>query len=246
MPRLKRTAPVRHWNGLFGPPPDAPSSDGGAPPSTDPRPPASGVARGVEMGYRVIDEYMRQGEAFARSNGSSRSAGGPPLMDPRKLTERMVEYASDLASTWLEFVQATMPPASKTPVAQPARTDPGGFDIGLGPSHGGNAEPSRVATPATAAPWRTSIEIASKRRAEVTLDLEPDDDGAPLCAHDLRARDPEIPRIPGVTVVASGSDRRVLVRIHVPDDQPAATYTGVIVEDASNLPKGTLTVRILE
>ncbi len=246
MPRLRRTGPVRNWDGLFGSPRDAKPPVGGPPPEPGHRPPASSVTRGVDLGYRVIEEYMRQGEAFARSNGSTRGTSAPSAADPRKLTERMVEYASDLAAAWLEFVQMTMPapPASQTS-PRPA-TEPGGFDIGrAAPTP---ADPAAVRTEAYVPelPWGTSIEMASKRRVEVTLDLKPEAGGALLRAHDLRARDPEIPRIRGISVTASAPDRRVLLRIDVPDDQPPGTYTGVIVEDASNLPRGTLAVRIFE
>jgi hypothetical protein len=246
MPRLRRTGPIRNWGGLFGAPRDASTTDGATPSPPGPTPPATAVARGVDLGYRVIEEYMRQGEAFARANGSARSPGSPAAMDPRKLTERMVEYASDLASTWLEFVQATMPPASTGAAAARTRADPGGFDIGGAAQPRGESPNPAPETRASGLPWRTSIEIASRRRAEVTLDLARDIGDAPLCAHDLRARDPEIPRIRGITVLASPSDHRVLVRISVPDDQPPSIYTGVIVEDASNRPLGTLSVRIFE
>lgn len=245
MPRLKRTGPVRNWDGLFGSPREATGADDRPASAPGPGGPASAVPRGVDMGYRVIEEYMRQGEAFARSNGSSRWPGSSPAGDPRKLTERMVEYASDLAAAWLELVQTTMPPAGPGPAPPRASADPGGFDIGQSTTRGGESGSPRVETQAPAVPWRTSIEIASKRRVEVTVDLSPDG-AASLRAHDLRARDADIPRIRDILVVASAPDHRVLLRISVPDDQPPATYTGVIVEDESNLPQGTLSVRVFE
>jgi hypothetical protein len=35
------------------------------------------------------------------------------------------------------------------------------------------------------------------------------------------------------------------LRIDVPDTQPAGTYTGVVVDSASNEPRGVVSVRLL-
>jgi hypothetical protein len=245
MPQPKRTGPIRSVDGLFGPP--RPPSDNGPPQAGSVRESASStVSRGVELGYRVIGEYMRQGEAFARSNGSRPPEGDPASSDPRKLTERMVEHASELATAWLEFVQTTLvgvPPAGSRGDA--GAHDPGAFDLG-GPPSPATASSPRTVPQAPSPPRRISIEIASKRRAEVTVDLHPEAGVAPIVAHDLRARDPELPRIRGVTIGPSGTSDRVLVRIAVPDDQPAATYTGLVVDDATNLPRGSVSVRVFD
>jgi hypothetical protein len=246
MPPPKRTGPIRSVDGLFGPP-HPPSDNGPAQAGSGRESASSTVSRGVELGYRVIGEYMRQGEAFARSNGSRPSEGDPVSSDPRKLTERMVEHASELATAWLEFVQTTLVGAPPAPGSrgEAGAQDPGAFDLG-GPPAAATAAPPRTVPRAPSAPRRISIEIASKRRAEVTVDLHPEAGVAPLVAHDLRARDPDLPRIHGVTIGPPGTSDRVLVRIAVPDDQPAATYTGLVVDDATNLPCGSVSVRVFD
>jgi hypothetical protein len=138
-----------------------------------------------------------------------------------------------------------------------------------GPSNGhastpanGSAKQPLAAAPAAAAPAREpaahadardtaqptfalAIDLASKKRAEVTLDLKP---GAPtaLSAHELRAADPNLPRIGPVVIEMQPDQQRVVVRIRVPDTQPAAIYNALILDDATNLPRGTLTVRIAD
>src|SRR6478609_7917662 len=56
-PELPRAEPIRSWAGLFGP--------GGR--SGSARSAVDSVQRGVEVGYRVIDEYMKQGASMAGS-----------------------------------------------------------------------------------------------------------------------------------------------------------------------------------
>jgi hypothetical protein len=259
-PQLDRSAPLRNLDGIFGARRSSVASgrngslNGGTPAGGDT------VSRGVDVGYQVINEYMRQGEAFARAAWWQRPSGGPaesrPGPDPQRLTERMFQYASDLASTWLEYVQATLgqgplaTPRSPIPAASPqTTTDVGGFDI--------DREEPRSSKPAAAAKSETdhttvpsvpavSIEITSNRRTEITVDLKPGSAEATLSVHDLRAKDPALPRISGVKIETNPTENRVTVRIEVPDDRSPATYTGLVVDEVSNLPKGTLSVRLYE
>jgi hypothetical protein len=254
-PELDRFGPIRGFGGVWGPPRDGtvPAEN---PPKGDTSSP-SAVSRAVELGYSVIEEYIRQGQAFARGAGSQRGPEGPVAPDPRRLTERMYQYASDLAAVWLEYAQITTgqtslrgtPPGS-APGARPAAPHVGGFDIGSDPAP---AHPSGPPPSGAGAPERTSLEapgvsidIVSKRRAEVTVELKPGSAQAVLSAHDLRLRDPQLPRISGVTVDPKPSENRVVVRLEVPDDRPAGTYTGLIVDAVTNLPQGTLSLRVFE
>jgi hypothetical protein len=192
------------------------------------------------MGYRVIDQYIRQGQTFAQAGWPSRSSAASPL-DPQKLTERMFQYASDLAGVWLEYAQAVgqapVPPGSEGPArAAPAAPHVGGFDIGS-PSRADRASP---------VPPRVSIDVVASQRVELSVDLRPGAARCTLRVFDLRALDPELPRISGVTIEATPEDDRVLVRLELPEGQPAGVYTGVIVDHASHLPHGTLSVRVFE
>jgi hypothetical protein len=247
-PELDRFGPIRRFGGALGS-----IGDGGG--SAEGRPgrdaSTSGtVSRAVELGYSVIEEYIRQGQAFARTAGPQRGPGEPSAPDPRRLTERMYQYASDLAAVWLEYAQTTMsqapPPgaSSAAPGSRPAAPHVGGFDIGS------ETAPARSSTGPDATgrpsldPPGVSVDIVSTRRVEVTVELKPGSVHGALCAHDLRPGDPQLPRISGVTIDPVPSENRVIVRLKVPDDRPAATYTGLIVDAVSNLPQGTLSVRV--
>ena len=69
-PKAGRSEPVRNWETLFGPPADGPEApDGrsraGVGDASNP------VAKGVELGYRVMDEYVRrQGQRAAGLRGA--------------------------------------------------------------------------------------------------------------------------------------------------------------------------------
>jgi hypothetical protein len=228
------------------------------------------VSRGADLGYQVIEEYMRQGQAFARATWApympqERREG----VDARALTERMFQYASDFANVFMQYMELMTASGARGGAARaPAeRGVPGaglgGFDLGTRPAapppseprasggrpSGGRPvveKPSPDGTMAETARTPVSIEIASKRRAKVNVDLRRPVANGSLCAHDLRARNPSFPRITGVSIETTPQTGEVLVKIAVPEEQPAATYTGVIVDEVTNVPLGTLTVQILE
>lgn len=241
-PELERSEPRRSFSGAFGPSPPA----------------AEGVARGVDLGYRVIDDYLRQGQNFARTL-FDRGTPDASASDPQRLAERMLHYASDLAAAWFEYVRvvgsgaATCPPETgfgcvvpgAVSAAATGRADP--FDIEPPPA--GSPIDATAVSPAPTAPepasgTRIALTLASKQPAEVVIDLKPGSAGSQLSAHDLRARDPALPRISGVLVASDAQSDLVTIEIQVPDDQPAAAYHGIILDEATNLPRGTLSLRV--
>jgi len=257
-PPLDRYEPIRTFGGVFGPPiAGAPST---ASQATGEAPSGDAVSRGVDLGYRVIEEYMRQGQAFAKSVWPAAAGDSPAPRDPQRLMEKVYQYASDLASVWLEYAQTTMgqmPLSPPMPFAPPSTSRAraseappvGGFDIG---SHSESKPDQNARAAQVEARERHSLEtpsvsvdILSKGRAEVTVELKPGSPKAELAVHDLRAGNAKLPRISGVTVQGHASENRVLVRLKLPDDQPAGTYSGLIVDNKSNLPMGMLSVRVL-
>lgn len=233
-PELDREGPVRHFGGVF--------ADRG-------QPPADPSSRGVELGYRVIEEYLRQGQAFARAVRPP-SAGSPfPGGDPRKLTERMMQTASDLAAMWLDYAQGV---AATAPTPRDPASTMGGFDVGGGPPESAPRAPngSAAAAPAVADASRdetrlaptVTIDVASSRRAEVTVELRSGSASADLVAHDLRAAATERPRLRGVRVEQDPAANHVTIRFDVPEDLPADTYVGMVVDATTSLQLGTITV----
>lgn len=298
-PEPERTGPVRNWSTVFGPVPLSPPTPhaapypgvGGGPPGAASAPrgaaPVDPVSRGVEAGYRVIDEYLRQGQAAARAVWSPffPQAGAAPPREaregervnpwtgaaapwgaaapvPDELQQRMgsmLRVATDLAMMWMDFVGAgaLVPPVARAdsaqaPSAPPRQAVAGPFTAGTVSSApvAQRAEPAPQAAPAPApAPARDedrtliTIEVASSRRVEVSVDLRPRSSGLSLVAHDLRPGTGDA-RIGGVRVEADAAQDHVTFRIAVSDDLPPGVYVGAIVDEASQIPRGALSVRV--
>ena len=236
-PKLERTQPIRSWSGLFGGAPPAGTRDGAGP--------ASGaslndvVARSVDLGYRVVEEYIRQGQkAAARLSGGSYGAEAAAT-DVQDAAARMAQQASDFTTMWAEFMGVAAwggmgrggafggGPVVTDPAPEPARE-------------------RRSDPPAETAPDRGSmrLEILSRRATEVQLDLRTQATGT-LVVQGLRAVDPEKPKLADVVLRPATRDDPATVRVRVPDDQPSGVYRGLIVEEETSRLVGSLTVRIL-
>src|SRR5262245_3965033 len=114
-PKLQRDRPIRNWSASFGL---------GAMPAaaTDNRkraevPAEDVVARAVELGYRVVDEYIRQGQRVAQRL-SEPSRAGTVLGDMQDMSSRMAQFAAEWAGLWVDFAQRL---ATGTGVTPPGR-----------------------------------------------------------------------------------------------------------------------------
>ena len=222
-PHPERTRPIRAWSTLFG----SAESDGGSLGDV--------VSRSVDLGYRVVDDYIRQGQRAAQR--FSERAYGPEAMvsDAQEMAGRMTQYASELMGVWLEFMDA----ASNAGAARRTAS-------GNGASSGTSSAPiTREHLPAERVPVR--IEIASRRPTEVEIDLRPSRAGAPLLLHGLRAADPSTPRLTDVALQPPrAADEPWRLRVSVPDSHPAGLYSGVIVDERTSMTVGTVRVRVIE
>lgn len=242
-PKLERTQPIRQWATLFegaaGEPP--PPADGAAP---DGPPAADGSAtlgdmltRSVQIGYRVVDEYVRQGQKAA-----SRFSRGPAATDGltgdlQDFNVRMMQHASELFGVWFDFVDryvagGLVSRPSGVPGAAPA-----------GPAHGSGGTPEPAAAPA-ADRARVRVEVVSPWPTEVTVDLRPGAGGTLLIVQALRAVEPEKPRLEGIVFECATADAPPCLRVRVPATQPAGVYHGVLVDAQTSVPAGTVSVRV--
>ena len=212
------------------------------------------VALGVRLGYRVIEEQILLGQKLARrlgrkgsqavgggaaapapdaSAGAAAGAGGGPhgAVAPGEvgeLIDRVVHLYKDLGALCFDAVETL----ARNPVlrAGVARLAPG-------------AAPAPAAHAEAVAGGGFALDIRCSRRTQVTLDLR--QRGGVLLVHALHAADPAIPPLGGVRIEPAGPAGQPLLQLHIADTQPAATYTGVVVDGASNEPRGTLVVRVL-
>jgi hypothetical protein len=241
-PKLDRTQPIRQWANLFegpaGSPP--PPADGTAPDG----PAEHGTAtlgdmltRSVEIGYRVVDEYVRQGQKAA-----SRLSRGPAATDGltgdlQDFNVRMMQHASELFGVWFDFVDryvagGLVPRPSGAPSATPA-----------GAANGDEGTREPVSPPAVDRA-RVRVEVVSPWPTEVTVDLRAGAGGTPLVVQSLHAVEPEKPRLEGIVFECATADAPPCLRVRVPGTQPAGVYHGMLVDAQTSVPAGTVSVRV--
>lgn len=223
-PPLPRTTPIRTWTSLFTATPTG-ATNGDAPsPADAPGDLGTVIARSVELAYRVMDDYVQQGQRAAERMAGR--AYGPEawVTDAQDASARVARYASDVMGLWLDAfdgVRGGTPPASPAPA----------------PANGGPPpEP-------TGAPWLV-IEVLASQPAAVTLDLRPAAGAGPLIVHALRDAEVEKPPLRDVRVEPAAGDGPSRVCVRVPPGQPAGTYHGLVVDEATNRPVGSVSVRL--
>lgn len=190
------------------------------------------VSEGVAVGYRVIEEQISQGKRVAEQ--ISQASYGPAAMtgDVREATERLVRYSADLVALWMEFVNASLANGDLLRTLSAAWPQPG---AGAAPG-----------TPAAGAPTAFDIEIASTRPVRVSVDLKPGAAGRCLATHGLRALESEKPPLTEIAFATERAGGPAVLRLRVPEGQPAGLYTGVVIDQQSGEPLGTLTARLAE
>jgi len=217
-PALDRTEPIRAWSALLRGP-------GGSFNDV--------VARSVDLGYRVVDEYIRQGQQAAERFSGRGYAPETVTADVQELGARMAQYTSDFFGLWVEVMQAMLSGGTPRAAAAPHN----GAAPGAPAPHGAAPDGPRTSPP------RVRVEIASLRPAEVVLDLRPEATGRRLVVPALRTLEPDRAKLEGVVVEADPGDA-IRVRMRIPDELPAGTYNGVIVDDETSRPLGTVSVRV--
>ena len=238
-PEPDRTDPIRSgWLDLFGISTGSRQNDGqassengqGKPLSSDP------VTRAVELGYRVVDDYLRQGQQVARSISDRGRSPLPLTGDVQDLMTRWFQYTSELTEVWFQLVglaaSGQMPRGAAGP-AEPAPPTTADGSGSAGTDPGAPPESARVA-----------VAVLCGRPVEVTVDLRPIPAEHTICVHDLRAVDPDKPRISDVAVERVADGGGLQLRIQIPDDQPSGTYSGLVLNEDTSLPAGTVAVRI--
>jgi len=131
-PPLERSEPIRNWSTLLG---GAAAGGEGAQLNDV-------IGRSVDLGYRVIDAYVRQGQRAAERLGGGVAETASVTGDLQELSVRMAQYASELVGLWFQAMDAALmrpglrsgdgaPPAS-SPTRDPAPAPPGGEPSGCG------------------------------------------------------------------------------------------------------------------
>ncbi len=224
----RRGQPIRnatHHLGMGEASAQEPRQPDGAAPSFD-----KIVSDAVGLGYQVIDEQIRQGRAAAERLRAGDCPLDVPPSDASALIERTIELSKGLAATWLDLLSAL-----GTAVQQARPTQ-------AGPSR----PPSTAGTPRSPSIMTiTDYEVKCNRQAEVSIHLHTVSTGFIPAVLPLHAADPAIRPLSDVFITPSQDKRRPMLNIPVPDGQQPGTYSGAIVDAATNEPGGMLIVRIL-
>jgi hypothetical protein len=237
-PEVERIEPSRSWAGALAPGADpirtgrdalpAPTDD---PSSTSAR--DSGY-EAVNSAYRVIDEYMRQGQRFAEEFWLPTADGSAAAPQFPRMLERFLRSAGDMGTAWIEMMTAG---AKQGPPDVGPRGTAGPFAAGHRPEH-----PSAPPAQDRAAQQNFSIAVQSVRPVRVSIDAVTtlvDIDVYPLMASDRT-----LPPITIPPVEIDPEDGRALVRVVIPADQPCGVYHGVLLDRRTQRPGGTISVRI--
>lgn len=232
-PEPERTEPLRHWSHLYRAPeswqPDGTGAEPppGAAPANDAW--SDVVADGVAVGYRVIEEQIRQGQRVAEQIGSASYGAAAMSGDVREAGERLVRFSADLVALWMDFVNTTM----------------ANGDLMRGMTAAW-APPGAAAAPASAPPAAAAVtvEVQSSRPLRVSVELKPGGERRALATHGLRALEPDKPALDDVAFVADRDSAGPVLRLRVPDGHPPGVYSGVVLDAQSGEPLGTLTARL--
>jgi hypothetical protein len=190
------------------------------------------------MGYRVVDEYMKQGasvaNAFSNPSRSRPAAGVGPGSEPdlSKMTERMMQYASDFTSLWYDAMGMMMGTMSQQ--ARPHASSRPNSD----------GSPASGSSPGILGHSRIILDVKSALAAEVIVALDEPVFAGSLSVEGLKPRAGK-GAIEGASVEPSSESQGPLkVRVHVAPSVPPGRYTGAILDTASGKPVGRLTVTL--
>lgn len=246
-PTPERDGPLRSLSTLFA------SPVGRKPPASDPQPDSErntdvgrAVTDSVGLGYRVIDEYIRQGQQAAKGfnpSGFDSRAAAPD--DASQMSQRLMQYGWDFAGLWFEtwskMTANGAMPASPFAARDDDRPPPGN----AGGTAAARPAPASAVTPPAAASGvrdRVIVSVSCDRPTTTALEVRPGA-GAALVVHALRAEGHEAPPIRDITMNCQ-DDGTLGVRIAIDPDQPSGVYNAMILDQATNLPRGTLSVVI--
>lgn len=212
-PSLPRREPHRAWSGANG--------TAGA---------ADIVSRAVDLGYRVVDEYIRQGQRAAEQLGARAPVADAMGRDVQELAVRMAQYTSDAFVLWLELMNAALGTSARANGHATAPATPHGWES--------------VASAPADRPLRVRLDVTGPGAVEATLDLAPEASRRPLTVQALRAADPAKPRLTEVRVVAGDGEEPATLVVRIPDDQPPDLYSGVVVDAETGRLAGTVAIRV--
>lgn len=237
-PKLERDRPRREWSTLFG---AAPPPAGGPEAAERQRAPSSQnpLSDAVELGYRVIDDYLKQGQQAAQAFGGAAPRVGPNGAPPfgaaddlQQLAQRVMQYGWDFAGLWFEMWSRMGGPAA-WPAAAP------GF-----PGVPGTPAPAPAAGSGARSPHTAlAVSVDSPLPTTTYVELQPGS-YRELVIHALRPEEQQGEPIQQVKLEQGLPDGALTVHVKIDAAQQPGSYRAPIIDAATNLPVGYLSVRL--
>lgn len=192
------------------------------------------VSRAVELGYKVIEEQIQQGQKLAEQlaagnidptllNGNAADIGG-----------RVLRFYSDIGALWYEMVESML-------------RKPGMSDLFANLMPGTGQQVNGSANNGTTN-GRSDIHVeiisAGPTGARVSVDLHSDCDIESMQAQSLHSRDANKQPLSDVHLIPPSEGWSPTVRVTIPEGQPAGIYSGLILAATTDEPVGTVCVHI--
>jgi hypothetical protein len=220
-PRLARTTPIRNartlLKGDFATPKTG-ESDGSL---TDT------LTQSVKLGYSVINDQIERGRKLAEQMGR-RSNGGGLNGGIADIGQRILNFSNDLGALYIDLMEMMM--RLPKDVDSLRRFDGNGSGHEGGSSHRASAH--------------IAVDIQGRKHSRVTLDLRGESGAGKLVIPALYPLNSSGAPLTDIAVERTGDNGPTTLRIKIPDDQPAGTYTGVAVDGTTNEPRGTLSIQV--
>jgi hypothetical protein len=234
-PEPTRTGPIRSGPAGKKPSPkSAPSGPAEAPPA-DAASSESEVQRivadAVRLGYDVIGQNLEQGRAAADRFSAGSYGMHHAKDDVGALSGRFAQLARDLGTVWFDLLAAVL----RDPTLQEAlKPKP----VPVPDPKPGDDAPAR-------SPVRVGCQVRGNDKASAApLVLSQPDRPSRLSVAGLYSPDRSLPPITNLAFLASDDGGSIIAVITVPGDQPAGTYSGVVCDEGTHAPLGTLSVQV--
>jgi hypothetical protein len=243
-PAVERVVPDRTWPGTFGKRPSEAVADSPAqeqPAETDPpaQAPRTAVYETLNDAYRLVDEYMRQGQRMAENLWLPLEGAGE---NPFNAPERFMRAMSDMTLAWVEVMQQWTTGVKSTPRQAPVGSA-GPFSAGFAPQPTGDRSSIPPVAPATQG--SLSVCVQARGRVEVSVHVGDLTDLGALVPSELRPFSGKGEPIREVRLELR-ADEPATLRIVVPEGQPSGTYNGLLLERVTQRPRGTLSLTLSE
>jgi hypothetical protein len=230
-PPVERTQPDRSWmNGSSGPAAPGKSSD-----------PREAGYHAINNAYRLIDEYVRQGQRMAENLWMPLGGSGGRTASAFNAPERLMRAMGDMTMAWVEMMEQFTKNAQSKPEQGPAGSaGPFASTRVDQPPGAPSAEPAPAPSTAKTPVQALKLTLDARGRVEISVQLG---DGARLDrleTTELRSFGSDAQPISGVEL--SGVTEDPVLRVRVPEGQPPGTYNGLFLERGSQRPCGTITL----